>query len=256
MAEEVEDAAITVPRSMIATVIINGPMGFGVLLAILFSMGSIDKSLASPTGYAIIEIVYNATESKTATSAIVSIMVAMFIFATVGIMASSSRLTWAFARDKGLPLSGFFAKIHPKWKIPFNAVALTAVLNFVMSLLNVVSTAAFNAMISLAVIALYFTYITPILLILYLRLRHPSTITWGPFRVGKIGPFWMGPLVNVIAIVYTIYACIFLVFPPYAKTSAENMNWASLVCGTTILGAGIAWFSGGNKRYKGPLKEV
>jgi choline transport protein len=196
MSEEVEDAAITVPRSMVATVLLNGVMGFGMLIAILFSMGSTDAALETDTGYPIIQIVYNAVEDKVATSAIISIMIAMFVFATIGIMASTSRLTWAFARDKGLPFSTMLSRIHPRFKLPLNSILLTAVINFLLSLINIGSVTAFNAMLSLAVVALYLTYITPVILILHLRLT--TTITWGPFKMGKIGP-----AVNIISILYT-----------------------------------------------------
>lgn len=251
MAEEVEDAAITVPRSMITTVILNGALGYGFLVAVLFSMGSVEAALATPTAYPIIEIFYQATESKSATNAMTGVLIAMAVFATIGVMASCSRLTWAFAQDKGLPYSDFLVKLHPRWRIPLNTVALTAVLNIALSLINIGSTAAFNAILSLSVVALYGTYMTPIVLLLLLRLRHPQGITWGPFRMGK----W-GAAVNVVSICYTVYAVIFLLFPPMADTTAVNMNWSSLVCGSTILFALVAWWSGGTKRYKGPLKEI
>jgi len=201
MSEEVEDAAITVPRSMVATVLLNGGLGFGMLIAILFSMGSVDAALETKTGYPIIQIVYNAVEDKLATSAIISILIAMFVFATMSIMASSSRLTWAFARDKGLPYSQALAKIHPRFKLPLNAIILTAGINLLLSLINIASVTAFNAMLSLAVISLYLTYVTPIVLILYLRIKYPKSIDWGPFRMGRIGP-----AVNTISILYTAYA--------------------------------------------------
>jgi amino acid transporter len=201
MSEEVEDAAITVPRSMVATVLLNGGLGFGMLIAILFSMGSTDEALRTETGYPIIQIVFNAVEDKLATSAIISILIAMFVFATVGIMASSSRLTWAFARDKGLPFSAHLARIHPRFKLPLNAIILTAIINLLLSLINIASVTAFNAMLSLAIISLYLTYIAPVILIFYLRIRYPTSIEWGPFRMGRIGP-----AVNMISIMYMAYA--------------------------------------------------
>lgn len=186
---------------MVATVLLNGGLGFGMLIAILFSMGSAAAALDTPTGYPIIHIVYNAVQDKLATSAIISILIAMFIFATVSIMASSSRLTWAFARDKGLPFSNVLARIHPRFKLPMNAIILTAIINFLLSLINIASVTAFNAMLSLAIISLYMTYITPIILIFYLRMRYPKNIEWGPFRMGRIGP-----AVNIVSILYTAYA--------------------------------------------------
>jgi choline transport protein len=251
MAEEVEDAAITVPRSMITTVVLNGLLGYGFLIAVLFSMGSVEAALATPTAYPIIEIFYQATESKSATNAMTGVLIAMAVFATIGVMASCSRLTWAFARDKGLPYSEFLVKLHPRWRIPLHAIGLTAVLNIALSLINIGSTAAFNAILSLSVVALYGTYMTPIVLMLLLRLRYPQSITWGPYRMGRLGP-----AVNVASICYTVYTSIFLLFPPVAATTAVNMNWSSLVFGSTVLFALLAWWTGGTKRYKGPLKEV
>jgi amino acid transporter len=236
---------------MITTVLLNGFMGYGFLLALLFTMGNIDTALNTATDYPYIEIFYQATLSKPLATAMATVPIAMAVFATIGVMASSSRLTWAFARDKGLPRSEFLARIHKKWKIPLNTVALTAVLNILLALINIGSTAAFNAILSLSVVALYATYAMPIVLILVLRLKQPEKINFGPFRLGKWGPY-----VNIASIIYTTYACIFLLFPPLAATTAVNMNWASLVCGVTILFALAAWWSGGMGRYKGPLKEI
>lgn len=50
------------------------------------------------------------------------------LFATISIMTTSSRMTYAFARDGGLPFSRVFAKVHPKLELPLNALYLTVVL--------------------------------------------------------------------------------------------------------------------------------
>ena len=39
-------------------------------------------------------------------------------------LASVSRLTWAFARDGGLPFSRFFAYVNPHYRIPIRAISL------------------------------------------------------------------------------------------------------------------------------------
>lgn len=109
--EEVENPATTVPRSMVLTVLINGVLAFGWIIALLFSIGDVKKALDSPTGYPIIEIFYQATGSIPAATAMMSAIIIVAFFATLGILASTSRLTWAFARDRGLPFSDFFAYV-------------------------------------------------------------------------------------------------------------------------------------------------
>lgn len=113
--EEVENAATTVPRSMVLTVLINGTLAFGWIIALLFSIGdaeAVEAALNSPTGYPIIQIFYQATGSVSAATAMMSAIIVVAFFATLGILASTSRLTWAFARDKGLPFSDFFAYVR------------------------------------------------------------------------------------------------------------------------------------------------
>lgn len=110
--EEVENPATSVPRSMVLAVIINGVLAFGWIIALLFSIGDVETSLNSPTGYPIIEIFYQATGSVGAATAMMSAIIAVAFFSVFGILASTSRLTWAFARDQGLPFSNFFAYVR------------------------------------------------------------------------------------------------------------------------------------------------
>ena len=110
--EEVENAATSVPRSMVLTVLINGILAFGWIIALLFSIGDVDAALDSKTGYPIIQIFYQATGSIPAATAMISAIIVVAFFATLGILASTSRLTWAFARDKGFPFPEFFAYVR------------------------------------------------------------------------------------------------------------------------------------------------
>lgn len=71
MAEEVENASRVIPMSMIATVLLNGSLGFGMLIAILFQAGNISNALATPTGFPFIEIYASATGSISGASAMV-----------------------------------------------------------------------------------------------------------------------------------------------------------------------------------------
>jgi len=108
---EVKDAPRRVPQSMVASVIINGTLAFAFIICVLFSIGNVDNALSTPTGYPIIEILYQATGSKGATTALMSFIVWVGLIAMFSTLASVSRLTWAFARDNGLPFSTFFAKV-------------------------------------------------------------------------------------------------------------------------------------------------
>jgi choline transport protein len=56
---------------MIITVMINGSLGFAMLIATLFSVGNMQKALDSPTGFPFIQIFEDATRSVGGTTAMV-----------------------------------------------------------------------------------------------------------------------------------------------------------------------------------------
>lgn len=98
---------------MVLSLIINGLLGFGFLIGLLFSVTDIEGALNSPTKSPVVEILYQALQSKPATTAVVSLFVVVFVCIEMGMVASTSRLTWAFARDNGLPFSKYFAHVSP-----------------------------------------------------------------------------------------------------------------------------------------------
>lgn len=97
---------------MVFTILINGSLAFGILLAILFKIGDVESALNTPTGYPIIEIFYQATGSTRAATAMMSALIVIGFTSAFGCLAATSRLTWAFARDRGLPFSEFFAYVR------------------------------------------------------------------------------------------------------------------------------------------------
>jgi choline transport protein len=111
MSEEVRNAPTVIPRILVQTIVINGGLAFGFVLVLLFCIGNVENALNSPTGYPIIEIFFQATGSIKAATAMQSAITFIGIASSIGVVASVSRLTWAFARDGGLPFSKFFAHV-------------------------------------------------------------------------------------------------------------------------------------------------
>lgn len=86
MSEEVRDAAKTIPKILIWTIVINGVLAFAFVLAVLFCIGNID-ALNTPTGYPIIEIFYQATGSIRAATAMESAIIVIALCSTFAILA-------------------------------------------------------------------------------------------------------------------------------------------------------------------------
>ena len=101
MSEEIQNATVTVPQAMLLSISINGLLGLGMLLAILFCLGNVEEILKFP--YPFMAIFNQAVDSVKGTLAMSSIIVILTLFTTIAVVASASRMTWSFARDRGLP---------------------------------------------------------------------------------------------------------------------------------------------------------
>lgn len=111
MSEEVRNAAVVIPKILVQTIVINGTLAFVFIIVLLFCVGDVDRVLHSPTHYPIIEIFYQTTGSVSTATALQSLIILIGVTSNIGVVASVSRLTWAFARDGGLPFSEFFAHV-------------------------------------------------------------------------------------------------------------------------------------------------
>uniref|UniRef100_A0A8H7N224 Amino acid permease/ SLC12A domain-containing protein n=2 Tax=Bionectria ochroleuca TaxID=29856 RepID=A0A8H7N224_BIOOC len=249
MCEEMKNPTMGVPRAMIGSLLINCTMGFAVLIAVLFGMGDINEALASPTGFPIITVFTEMTRGNTsASSAMVCTIIISASLATVGLIASTSRSLWAFARDDAPPFSPWLARLDKKRHTPSNAVICCSVFLALLGLLNIASTTAFTAILSLTVISLSLSYVLPIIAMLYRRVANVEKISFGPWRMSPV----LGTVLNIVAISYNIFLCIFLLLPPIQPVTAQNMNYASAVLGGVLVFITVDWFIRGRKVYSGP----
>ncbi len=127
---------------------------------------------------------------------------------------------------------------------------LVTLVVMLLNLISLGSTAAFFAILSLNTLALYISYIIPILFFIMAKLRHDH-IPYGPFRLGRFGL-----VINIFALVYAIFIAIFLPFPPFVPVTAATMNYGGPVMGLVIIFAITDWLITGRKRFRVPVDPV
>ncbi|TLD24675.1 Amino acid/polyamine transporter I [Venturia nashicola] len=251
MSEEIRDASVVVPRSMIATAILNGALGLVMVITYCFCITDLEAVLASPTGFPFIAVFYNATGSKGATTAMTMILIVLTIAGGVSALATASRQAFAFARDQGLPWSPVWSKVVKiGTEIPLNAILLSLAITVALALVNIGSTAAFNSVVSLLVSSLFTGYFISIGCILLKRIRGeplpPSRFSLGKFAI---------PL-NVISLLYIVFAFIMSFFPIVRAVTAASMNWSVLVWAVVVGLSAVFYYVNGKKVYKGPVVYV
>lgn len=157
MIEEIPNPCVRGPRVMILCVLMGLGTGLVFQICLLFIVKDVDTVTSAATG-PLIEIYLQATNSKAGTVCLILFPACCLVFGTVGIMATSTRMVYAFARDRGLPFSHVFAQVHPRVGIPVNALLLTNGIVVIFGLVFLGSTSAFNAILSAAVVALSISY--------------------------------------------------------------------------------------------------
>ena len=111
MSEEVRNASRDVARSMLLSLAINGCLAFGMLLAILFSAtGLMDFDPTTQPSF--VDIFVHAVGSKSGATIMTSILISLEFFSALGCLAAASRMTWSFARDRGMPFSHYISMVR------------------------------------------------------------------------------------------------------------------------------------------------
>lgn len=171
MAEEVSNAAKTIPRAIIGSMCINGAVGFVMMITILFCLGDVESVLGTATGYPFIQIFYDSTNSYAGATVMVAIVLALTWMCATGIITTASRMTWSFARDRGTPFAGFLSKVSHKRRIPVAACLTACFLAALLTLIYVGSYTAFNDVVSLTITGFYSSYFLPAAFLLYHRVK-------------------------------------------------------------------------------------
>ncbi|KAI4153830.1 MAG: hypothetical protein LQ340_002071 [Diploschistes diacapsis] len=268
MSEEIENAPLVVPRSILTTYLLNGVLGFAMLVAVLFCTQDVNAALASPTGYPFIQIFQAATNSPGGTVVMVAIPVIMEICATTSSLASASRQFWSFSRDHGVPGWKLFSKVEKKTSVPSYAVGLTALISVLLSLINFGSSTVFEDLVSLAIAGLYSSYLIATGLLLYRRVTGRihlfndsetvlsntvgAQLTWGPWHVPGIP----GILLNSFVCAFLAISWFFSFWPTSMQVTPSTMNYNCLLWGAVVLFSLGYYAIQGRKEYSGPIIEA
>lgn len=233
--EETIGAAENVPKSMVRAVLYSGLFGWAMLCAIVLAIPNMDAA-AAQGGNAFFFIADSVLPAPLKIALYVGIALAQYLcgLATV---TSASRMTYAFARDGGLPASDKLKSISTQYRTP--AVAIWAVA--ILSVAFTIYTPVYSTITAVCVIFLYISYLIPIALGLVAYER-----TWV-----KMGPWTLGGWFRGIAVL-CVLGCAVLI---YIGVQPPNDKALWITLGAFGLTA-IIWFASERKNFQGPPQGV
>ncbi|QDS69697.1 hypothetical protein FKW77_009736 [Venturia effusa] len=252
LSEEVKDAAKSVPRAMMWSFVLNGTVGFFVLVAFLFAIPDISAALSpetNPSGFTFLYVFQKASYHGSIPLTLILIFVALA--GGIDSNCTTSRQLFAFARDGGFPLRSWLVQVHNR-TVPRNAVIMTCTISVLLSLINLGSTVAFNAIISLQLLALMSTYFLSIGCVFYQRLfGGPQSLPPAKWSLGRYGIF-----INGFGTFYTFFILFWAGWPASRHVTPKTFNWGPVMFAAVFLFSLVYFVAFGKKSYQGPVVLV
>ncbi len=282
--EETRDAQGTVHKGMIQSVFWSLVFGFLLALGMTMALPSVFDALAADPkqtilsadamkalaaipggpapadmavlGWSSFSVLFNTLIAPTFLGKIcaIGIILANF-FCALSAVTSTSRMIYAFARDRGIP--GFLANVSPTYRTPIAAIWFTGIVSFIL----VVVTTPLNAFAALSTgcaMYLYMSYGMPV--VAGMIAEGKTWNTYGKFRLGGLSKlFGFIVLLGVIGIIIGGHAFVPSIAgvaadaaanPPVAGSAFVPGLWYYTVGFYAILL--IVWFAYEGKRFQGP----
>ncbi|KAJ6048927.1 uncharacterized protein N7446_011610 [Penicillium canescens] len=245
MAEECNKPAIKVPRAIALSVPVGGTAGLFFILPLCATLPPLEDIISAPGGQALPYILHTVMGSPGGGLALVFLVLVITLFCSISITVAASRSTWAVARDDAVPLAKIWAYVNPKLGVPVWSLVLLTGIQMLLGLINLGSTSAFTAFVSVGVIALAAAYAIPIFLSLW---HGREEVSKAPWRCGRI----VGTFVNVLALAWIAFELVLFSMPTALPVTAVSMNYASVVFVGFMAISGVWYLLYARKSYKGP----
>ncbi|KAJ5592033.1 uncharacterized protein N7459_002402 [Penicillium hispanicum] len=250
MSEEVKDAGRYVPIAIAWGYFVNGILAFVVIVGLLLALPSVPKSLADSSGFPFLYAFRNIV-STAGVNGLTAIILIPVIFSNILFNASTARQTYAFARDRGLPFARWISHVDPRRRIPVRAIALSCLISGLLSVINIGSEVAFNAIISLNVAALMYTYAVSISCVIYRKIYCPNSLPPRRWSLGRLG---LG--INLIGLLYVCFALFWSFWPPTPSTTVQDFNWSVVIFVGVFVVSLVMYRFHGRRQYSGPVVTV
>jgi amino acid transporter len=231
MSEEVRDPRRTFPRAIFAS---------GALIAVIYIVGTLAVlSLLPAADVDTKSGVFQAitTGSTMLRIGFVGILAAMLV--SVGnaggvgsTVAGVSRVPFVAGLDRYLPAA--FGKIHPKWKTPYVAILVQAVISGVILLatqINETANSAYQILVDATTIVYFISLMYMYTAAIRLAYRKDRTTTPGAVLIpGGVVGVWIASLMGI----FVVLGGIALSFIPPAESANKFLFVAKLIIGTVV----------------------
>jgi amino acid transporter len=255
VSEETKGASRAAANGLWQSIAYSAVGGWILLLALLFAATDV-PAINEAAGFS--GTVLETSMSSGFFKAVIIISTIGQFFCGMSCVTSMSRMTFAFARDRGMPASTVLAKVDRNGT-PVAAIIFGTIAGLVLTLPALYKApngapVAFYAVVSVAVIGLYVAFLIPILL----RLRMGDRFVPGPWTLGRkykvIG--WIAAIEIIVVSVYFILPFSPAGIPGNSDFDWKAVNYAPIALLIVVVFVTVLWFASGRGHFTGMRRTV
>ncbi|WP_262287314.1 amino acid permease [Micromonospora sp. MA102] len=254
VSEETRGASKAAAQGLWRSIFYSAVGGWILLLAFLFAATDVD-AINSAGGFS--GAIFESALTPFFFKAVIIISTIGQFFCGMSCVTSMSRMAYAFSRDRAVPGWRLWSRVNRNGT-PVNAIIAATLAGLVLTLPALYQKAgvpvAFYAVVSVAVIGLYLSFLIPI----FLRLRMGDRFVPGPWTLGRryklLG--WIAVIEIAIISVYFVLPIVPAGVPGNADFTWTAVNYAPLAIGGVLLGVAVWWYASARKWFTGPRRTV
>lgn len=248
LTDETEKPEKDIPYGMTRSVVISLLSGIIFLIPMMMVLPDVSEIMNNEDIMPIVLIFTKSTKSMLVSVFLVLLILGNLIFSGIGSITTSSRAVYSLSRDHAIPHYELWTYVDPssESKVPKYSVMLSMCISYLLGLLALFSTAAFNSFVGCAVLCLCGASCIPIVLSMYHKRR---LIRGSAFRI----KYRLGFLVNFLTVVWLLFSMVIMCLPQKVPLTLKGMNYSSVVFVIILISISVLYEKWGINHYTAPL---
>ena len=230
LAEETPNASRAIPKAMRMTIYMGAFAATLVCLALVLGIPDLPAAISGRDADPVVTVLRTAM-GPVGLRIVIGIVMVSFISCLISLEAATSRLLFAYGRDRMIVGHDWFSTLSERTRVPVNALIFAGLVPAIIAVTGLLLEKMIQTIVVSAADGIYIAFQMIVLAALIARIRG-----WRPGGVFHLGSW--GWLINVTALIYGVLAIVNMMWPRSPGTPWYN-NYGMIVVWVSIVVIGL-----------------